>query len=264
MSALFAPQPDTQITPVALTAPVQEVFSSIQGEGPHVGVRQLFIRFAHCHLKCAYCDTPMQSPTGECFVETAPHSGKNDILPNPVSIETLYGVIQHLTSTMPHHSVSFTGGEPLLYHRYLAELFPLVQPLAKTYLETSGTQPEFLQTVLSHTDIVAMDIKLPSSTGEKERFAEHRAFYDLIKSRPETEVFIKLVFNRQSTLDEMAAVVDIVTDAKTPIILQPETKPHSADVPMDGQQMGQFQAFLSQHFESVRVIPQTHKMLQVL
>ena len=38
------------------TARVTEIFSSLQGEGPLMGERHLFIRFEACHMACAYCD----------------------------------------------------------------------------------------------------------------------------------------------------------------------------------------------------------------
>ena len=39
------------------TAKIAEIFDSIQGEGPYIGYRQLFIRFCGCNLLCDYCDT---------------------------------------------------------------------------------------------------------------------------------------------------------------------------------------------------------------
>ncbi|MCL5059022.1 MAG: 7-carboxy-7-deazaguanine synthase QueE, partial [Actinobacteria bacterium] len=40
-----------------MKAAVREIFSSVQGEGPYVGTRQIFIRFDGCNLSCRYCDT---------------------------------------------------------------------------------------------------------------------------------------------------------------------------------------------------------------
>jgi organic radical activating enzyme len=261
--SITAIRPETSL---ARTAPVQEVFSSIQGEGIYVGMRQVFVRFAHCHLKCAYCDTPMTSVDGRCHVETRPGSGEMDACDNPLSVETLAGLILDLLRTARHHSVSLTGGEPLLYHGFLRQLLPLIRAAAPTYLETSGTQPEFFEAVSDWVDIVAMDIKLPSATGEAPRFGEHAAFY---RQAREKDCFIKLVFNERTTVDELEAIRAIVTDRNRPIILQPETLPPGSGmvgktVPLPPRRLFDIENALSVWFEDVRVIPQTHKMLQVL
>lgn len=250
--------------PELKTAPLQELFSSIQGEGIYVGKRQVFVRFAHCHLKCAYCDTPMTSTTGQCHVETRPGSGQIEYYPNPMPPHVLVDLIGELLQTARHHSVSFTGGEPLLYHGFLKSVFPAVQKLAPVYLETSGTQADFLAEVLPWTDIIAMDIKLPSATREAPQFENHARFYQVASQKPNAELYIKLVFNNQTTAEELEAVKAIVTNRKTPIILQPETSLGDKKVYIHPQRLFEVENTLTAHFEDVRVIPQTHKMLNVL
>lgn len=248
----------------AKTAPLQEIFSSIQGEGIYVGKRQVFVRFAHCHLKCAYCDTPMTSATGKCHVETVPGSGQLTYEENPMSPERLVDIITSLLKTGRHHSVSFTGGEPLLYHQFLRDVFPHVQQLAPIYLETSGTQAEFLEPVLPWVNTIAMDIKLPSSTKEPDQFENHARFYETSLKNPELTCFIKLVFNQHTAQDELDAVKRIVTRRDTTIILQPETNLDDRKVHIHPQRILEIENDLSAHFGDVRVIPQTHKMLNVL
>ena len=257
-----------------LQAPVQEVFSSIQGEGPYVGVRQLFVRFAHCHLKCAYCDTPMTSDTGEAVWYDTPQSTSPKLLPNPLTVDDLLNGLIPMLKASPHHSVSFTGGEPLLYHKFLRELFPKIQKHCKTYLETSGTQPEFLDFVVDATDIVSMDMKLPSTTGFELPITEHQAFYARCNSHPNVETFVKLVVNEQTTNDELQAVRKIVTNPTTTIVIQPETKligPMQTKQPASPPTLAitplkliQLQDTLLQWYPDVRVIPQTHKLVSCL
>jgi organic radical activating enzyme len=252
-------------TPVAQVAPVQEIFSSFQGEGIFVGKRQIFVRFAHCHLKCAYCDTPMTTPTGQCHLESPPGSGEIQYLENPMTVPRIQAVLAQLLPLAKHHSISFTGGEPLLYHRFLKELFPWVQQHCPTYLETSGTQPEFLEAVLPWVSTVAMDIKLPSTTHEPPQFEQHAQFYTLAQSHaPSCQVFIKLIINNDTSEEELQAVRDIVSDTSTPIILQPETSLSDKTVSIRAKALFWAESFLSTHFQDVRVIPQTHKMLNVL
>lgn len=49
---------------------IREIFTSIQGEGLYIGVKQLFIRFCGCNLKCDYCDT--QDIPNEDYLEFTP------------------------------------------------------------------------------------------------------------------------------------------------------------------------------------------------
>lgn len=246
------------------TAPVQEVFSSIQGEGIVVGKRQVFVRFAHCHLKCAYCDTPMTSATGKCHVEFQPGSGQTETVENPLSPDAVVDIIQRLLQTSRHHSVSFTGGEPLLYHQFLRDVFPAIRPQAPIYLETSGTQPEFLETVLPWVDYLAMDIKLPSATGEPPQFENHARFYEVAMQKPQLTCFIKIVFNERTTEEELEAIRQIVRQQSLPIILQPETSLQDRLVHLNPQRLLEIESALARHFDDVRVIPQTHKILNVL
>jgi len=206
----------------------------------------------------------MHSADQRCHVEDPPGSGRKRLLDNPMTADTLLEVAEGLLRQVTVHSISFTGGEPLLYHAFLKQALPRLRSLAPIYLETSGTQPDFLAEVLPWVDIVAMDIKLPSSTLELPRYAEHAAFYQLARSRAETETFVKIVFNAAITPDEIDAVQAIVTDPQTPIILQPETSLADRQVHVPPAVMWRIAETLSKRYADVRVIPQTHKLLNVL
>ena len=97
---------------------VKEIFASIQGEGPYVGYKQLFVRFCNCNLKCNYCDTEFSSNSG--FIEICPNE-----------------LAQKVNEYKNVHSVSLTGGEPLLSVEFLRDFLPLVNK--KIYLETNAT-----------------------------------------------------------------------------------------------------------------------------
>jgi organic radical activating enzyme len=145
-------------------ANIVEVFSSLQGEGLFVGYPQLFIRLGGCNLRCTYCDTPeglSLQKTGR--IETRPFSGKWLTLKNPVAAPALLAHVFRLIKGFPHyHSVSITGGEPLLHTDFLKAILPPIRKKLPILLETNGTLPARLKAVIKLVDIVSMDIKMPS------------------------------------------------------------------------------------------------------
>lgn len=240
---------------------LREIFSSIQGEGIYVGQRQIFIRFSACHLRCGYCDTPQRHAPIYCELEPISGSGEKVRLENPISAQAVLDWVQHFIGITRHHSISLTGGEPLLYTTFLKSLLPQLAPLLPIYLETSGTQPEKLEEILEWIRIIAMDIKLPSATGEPLQFENHRRFYQLGCRK---ELFVKLVIAQETTTEELQTVVEIVDNRRIPIILQPVTSLTTGEVNVSASKMFELESFLSSHFADVRLIPQTHRMLSLL
>ena len=166
------------------TARIIDVFSSIQGEGLYVGQPHLFIRFWDCNLKCGYCDTDYRGAYAE------------------MGVSELEGrVSQLLVERGPHDAVSLTGGEPLLWWRFLTALLPRLKAMGqRTYLETNGTLPDALSEVLEWIDVIAMDLKPPSATADRPTWAEHTAFLDAaLRARKPPELFIKVVVTPDTT-----------------------------------------------------------------
>lgn len=101
--------------------PVLEIFSSVQGEGIHLGKPATFIRLAGCNLSCPWCDTNM-------------------------SAEPIQYDLEDFVSIAKHHGNQFiviTGGEPTIHGAALSELaMKLVQEHGyKVHIETNGTNP---------------------------------------------------------------------------------------------------------------------------
>ena len=92
-----------------MNAKISEIFQSIQGEGKYLGVRQVFIRFFGCRLGCRWCDTDYaRNPQAGRFTE--------------MNVDEVMGRAASLWAGC--HSISLTGGEPLLQAGFLKELFP--------------------------------------------------------------------------------------------------------------------------------------------
>jgi 7-carboxy-7-deazaguanine synthase len=99
-----------------------ELYKSVQGESSFTGLPCIFVRFAGCNLRCAWCDSEYTFTGGKAFTQDE--------------------VMAQVEALAPCKLVEFTGGEPMLQAK---ELLPLMDALlARGYtlmMETSGERP---------------------------------------------------------------------------------------------------------------------------
>jgi len=244
-----------------------EVLSSFQGEGLYVGERQIFVRFAGCNLSCQYCDTPQALVIPKTYkVEKVPGTHKFESYPNPIELQELVALIHFLNKPEgSSQAVVLTGGEPLLQIDFLKNFIPELKKKVKLpiYLETNGVLPKHLSEIIELVDIIAFDFKLPSATGLSSYFKEHREALEVAYLK---EVFVKVVFARESTIKEIEEVVSTIAtlDEKIPLILQPVTPFGPIKHRPTPEQIVAFHNLAKKKLKTVRVIPQMHKLLGIL
>jgi organic radical activating enzyme len=222
-------------------AKINEIFVSIQGEGKYVGQNQCFLRFYDCNLDCSYCDTD----TAE-FKEYA-------------SVE-LIEEIKRSTAKLEIRTVSLTGGEPLLQRDFLLEFLPKLKSAGyEIYLETNGVLHDEMFDLIDYVDVVAMDIKLPSSTKQKDFWREHTEFLKVAKAK---DVFVKTIICIETTIDDLKKAVDLVAKIDTTIqfILQPNSQELSKEL---ADKLKEFKDYAKGFLLNVKLIPQLHKVLGV-
>ena len=238
---------------------VVEIFSSIQGEGLHLGRRQIFIRLADCNLACAYCDTEFyRASLFPC--EIRPGCGFSTDRENPLQSHEIVELVASWNRDLPgaHHSISITGGEPLCQADALAAWLPELRKILPVHLETNGTLPEALAPLLDDIDFISMDLKLASVTGVVTPWEEHRRFLTLAAQRP---CQVKLVVGPQTPIDELLSAVRLVQEIapQVPLILQPQTIDRR--VSLAAHQLLEMQAAAAAIHADIRVIPQVHHFL---
>ncbi len=118
-----------------------ELYKSVQGESSFTGLPCIFVRFAGCNLRCAWCDSEYTFSGGKPFSQAE--------------------VIAAIEGLAPCRLVEFTGGEPMLQAK---ELLPLMDELlARGFtlmMETSGERPLDLVPKAVHKIV---DVKCPGA-----------------------------------------------------------------------------------------------------
>ena len=226
-------------------AKISEVFHSIQGEGKYTGREQVFVRFFECNMHCVWCDTPIS------IGDTTRHYKE-------YSLEELFAEIKDLWPGC--HSVSLTGGEPLMQKDFIKELLPSLKKEGMlSYLETNGIFDQHLAEIIADVDIIAMDFKLPSSTKCRPYWEEHAAFLRIARQK---EVFIKAVISSDTQQEDITRSVELVAgiDPNIPLILQPnyfQRQNGAMDRCLD------YQDYCRQYLTDVKVMSQMHKVWKI-
>lgn len=171
---------------------VQEIFPTLQGEGPLAGVPAIFLRLGGCNLACSFCDTEFES-----FKELTLEEVLAQVLGFRFQVPALKPKTLHLKPL-----VVITGGEPLrqpiekLCERLIAEGFTV-------QIETNGTLwrklPEAVRVVVS-----------PKNTG-----IGYQPLRPDVAARAEA---IKFIISASDPLYQTIADIGI---AGTPIYVQP-------------------------------------------
>ena len=216
---------------------VKEVFTSIQGEGPYLGYKQVFIRLCGCNLGCKYCDTDFKAETAREY-----------------SIDELTEIVN---SNKTAHSVSITGGEPLLHTNFIKEFSPKCQ--LPIYLETNGVLFKELERVIDYITYVSADIKLPSVTGMKGYWEEHTKFFEVASRK---KLFAKAVFDQNITETEIDKMCNLCKKFNIELILQPMMLGNTPAC--DSTFMEKVLDLSLERYNRVRLIPQVHKFIGVI
>ena len=122
-----------------------EVFHSIQGEGPLIGIPMLFVRTNRCNLRCRWCDSTYTFEGG--YEE---------------NLDNLLAEIEKWNENW----ICLTGGEPLLQRDSIELVRKISESGRSVLIETGGSLDLKKFTELENT-VIDMDVKTPSS-GEQD------------------------------------------------------------------------------------------------
>ena len=203
---------------------INEIFHSVQGEGPTIGKPSIFLRLSGCNLECVWCDTKytwlFSKDKLERILKTIPkeyhhqlgdqvYSKENEI--TKLSVDELVERIQGFNCK---HLV-ITGGEPLLQQKQMIPLIEKLHDQGYSFeIETNGTikplTPNYIQYNVSP--------KLSNSFNASSK----RYIPDVIDYFSKLNAYFKFVISSSDDLEEVEELVRNHSISNEFVYLMPE------------------------------------------
>jgi len=186
---------------------VSELFVSLQGEGPSVGMPCLFVRLATCNLHCSWCDT-------KYTWDWEKHRYEDEV--------ELVGAAELARRVLASNQqrVVITGGEPLLQQAGLLHVLGKLPDSLVIEIETNGTiapRRELAQRIAQFN----VSPKL-SNGGDPEALRIRRRALEAL--RDTGRAWLKLVVKDQGDADEAEAIVTSLDWPRERVQLMPEAQ----------------------------------------
>ncbi len=184
---------------------LSEVFASVQGEGPSTGEPCLFVRLAHCNLRCSWCDTRYSWDFArfdyEHEVETVPTAE----------------VAERVRASRAARLV-ITGGEPLIQRAELETLVALLDAALVIEVETNGTLAPGAP-LLARVNQWNVSPKLANGGDPREKRLKIATLRELSASG---RAYLKLVVATAADLDEAEALIAAAAWPRERVLLMPQ------------------------------------------
>lgn len=158
---------------------IAEIFGpTIQGEGPHAGLKTLFVRVSGCSFKCSWCDSTFTWDTRQSL---------------DYEEETLGNQLIKMCKDNKTSNVILTGGNPCIY-----DFTTVVEVLHKNNITVEvETQGDLYPQWLKDLDLLVISPKGPSS-GMPDTYDK---IYEYLSSTPVKKAAIKIpIFNEDDFL----------------------------------------------------------------
>lgn len=127
---------------------INSIYRATEGEGIHIGIPQIFVRFQGCHIGCVNCDTKETWDFDPKFTK---------------SLDEVMEKIEVLSQNLIKR-VSITGGDPL-HPSHIPALIELIKQLKErnyyVNIEAAGTR--IVSEVFDLVDFISYDFKTPST-----------------------------------------------------------------------------------------------------
>lgn len=192
---------------------VSEIFYTIQGEGPDLGVPIIFIRLVGCNLHCSWCDSKYTWDwANPSSVHTNTQKFSQEKETKWMTVDQVMEMLHELDPNNFSHLIVVTGGNPLIHQKTSGFKLLLTTLVSKGYLiemEDNGT-------IIPDDYILSLDLpyyhitpKL-STSGNSLHSREHRdvieKYIDIAKNG--SRVVFKYVVSTKEDFEEVQTLVE--------------------------------------------------------
>jgi organic radical activating enzyme len=233
---------------------LNEIFTSIEGEGPFFGTKTMFLRLAGCHLGCYWCDTTYA---------LGMNSGKSYLINEVKDL-----IIKQLQPST--YKINFTGGEPLIQYEAVAELGKFIKQNKglRTYIESSCFDSSRFAKILPYIDICKIEFKMSDS-----KAVDYKNYDDLLYNEgrclnlaisQSKSTYVKIVVTNSTNITEFRNLVKEIFEIANAsnligFVIQPS---YGMDEPTL-EKLLSFYDCVYPVYEEVRIVPQLHKLIGV-
>jgi 7-carboxy-7-deazaguanine synthase len=211
----------------------------LQGEGLHIGIPSIFVRFNNCNLKCSWCDSKYSWGWEE---------GKHD----------WQDVVKFIKDAPVYNHIIFTGGEPLLRENQ-EDVMKIIQNVmvadSRITIETNGTIKPGLSLQL------LMKIRGLWSVSPKLQFIEKYTpagllWFDLQKNTQWKFVITDIEKDIRIIYSSLIEPGIITTAVDRPVVLQPNGQTPNYNTAC--RELAEY--VINNNMTEFKVLPQFHKI----
>ncbi len=127
---------------------INSIYRATEGEGIHIGIPQIFVRFQGCHIGCVNCDSKETWEFDPGFT---------------ISLDEVMEKIEVLSQDVIKR-ISITGGDPL-HPSHVPSLLKLIKELKHRdyYINIEAAGTRIVPEVFDLVDFISFDFKTPST-----------------------------------------------------------------------------------------------------
>jgi organic radical activating enzyme len=163
-------------------------------------------------------------------------------------------------------TVSVTGGEPLVYPRFVSALGSGLGGRGRLHLETAFIHADALRRVLPFVQHVSADWKLPETLASGDVSGEHVACLRAVEAVGGAATLdVKVVLTAEVTAESFESALERMSPFRSRmlLVLQPVTSFGEIDRRVPAERLAEFAERAGRRAFDYRVLPQTHRLMDV-